>query len=411
MKILGIETSCDETAVCVLEASGKADSPRFRVLGDALYSQAATHAEYGGVFPSLAKREHARNLVPLLEKAVGESVRDSGVAAREPSERVRAQVGLAASEVGERGTPLPLPLKEKLSKILEREPGLAEQLIPFIERTPRPNIDAIAVTSGPGLEPALWVGINFARALGVAWDIPVHPSNHMEGHIASVLLKEDSKVEFPAVALLISGGHTELVLMKDWLDYEVIGRTKDDAVGEAFDKVARVLSLPYPGGPHVSKLAAEARTAHTTPSVKFPRPMLKTPDLDFSFSGLKTAVLYATKKTEMTDATKREFSLEFENAVTEVLVEKTKMAVEYHDAKTLILGGGVVANSYIRERFKIMTNDHPGTTLLLPELAHSTDNAVMIAVAGYLNILAGKQPAIDIKAEGNLSFKRSGTEK
>jgi N6-L-threonylcarbamoyladenine synthase len=232
-------------------------------------------------------------------------------------------------------------------------------------------------------------------------------------------------VVFPALALLISGGHTELVLIHDWMKYEVIGKTRDDAVGEAFDKVARLLSLPYPGGPEISKLAHDARIAHTTPSITLPRPMIKSPDYDFSFSGIKTSVLYKIQEltrpsedlghplfikervgasSELSDNIKKEFALEFENAVTEVLISKTKKALENYEIKTLILGGGVIANTYIRAEFEKLIKDHPDTTLLIPDKHLATDNAVMIAAAGYINFLNGVKESIDIKANGNLSF-------
>jgi N6-L-threonylcarbamoyladenine synthase len=392
VKILGIETSCDETAVCVVEAKGGFEKPTFHVLGDALYSQAKTHAEYGGVFPSLAKREHAKNLGPLLEKAL----KDAGL--------FHNLTRLADSAPSPHGRG-----EETLQKILEREPGLFEATKKILDSIEKPDIDYIAVTMGPGLEPALWVGINFARALGIAWNIPVIPANHMEGHIISPLLSKEGMpkagVAFPALALLISGGHTELVLIKNWLKYEVIGQTRDDAVGEAFDKVARLLSLPYPGGPEISKLAEEARIAHTTPQVKLPRPMLHTDDFDFSFSGIKTSVLYSIKKIpEVTEKNKKEFALEFENAVTEVLVAKTRKAIEQFSIKTLILGGGVIANTHIRKSFQKLVEEYPETNLLIPDISHSTDNAVMIAAAGYLNILAGAKHSDMITAQGNLAL-------
>jgi N6-L-threonylcarbamoyladenine synthase len=425
MKILGIETSCDETAVCVVEADGDLEKPTFRVLGDALYSQAKTHAEFGGVFPALAKREHAKNLGPLLIQALKDAKLYHPVSLGTDTPpnlggdaSLRAGVVLAELEL-------------KIKKILEREIGLFEVTKEIIESIEKPDINYIAVTAGPGLEPALWVGISFARALGEAWNIPVIPTNHMEGHVLSPLLspafsKEGvGGVQFPALALLISGGHTELVLMKNWMKYEVVGQTRDDAIGEAFDKVARLLSLPYPGGPHISKLAEEARTAHTTPTIKLPRPMLKTKDFDFSFSGIKTAVLYSVRKNTpspllnqegetrvlegggvLSDQVKREYALEFENAVTEVLVEKTKKAIEHFNAKTLILGGGVVANTYIRSEFEKLVTQYPEVRLLLPDIKDSTDNALMIAAAGYLNILTGSiQPEL-IKAQGNLSISK-----
>jgi N6-L-threonylcarbamoyladenine synthase len=400
MKILGIETSCDETAVCILEAQGGLNKPNFNVLGNALYSQVKIHAEYGGVFPALAKREHAKNLVPLFKKVLEDaSMYHPGHSPAKPDQAT--PLNLRGGE-GE--------LYEKLKLILEREHGLFEQTLELLNTIERPDIDAIAVTSGPGLEPALWVGINFARALGEAWNIPVIPTNHMEGHIVSVLLKNtDVSIEFPALALLISGGHTELVIMKNWLEYEIIGQTRDDAVGEAFDKVARLLGLPYPGGPQISKLAHDARTAHSTPPFILPRPMIKSDDYDFSFSGIKTAVLYALKKIqgktpELDQEIKKEMSLEFENAVTEVLIAKVKKALEEFEIKTLILGGGVIANTYIREEFKKLVEGFPGIKLLIPEINLSTDNAVMIAMAAYLNISAGKILQTNIQAEGNLKL-------
>ena len=266
MVILGIETSCDETAVSIIEGTGTKESPLFRVLSNLVLSQIAIHEKYGGVFPMLAKREHTANIAPLIEKALEE--------AKIPANKV---------EINEEN-------KMAAQKILEREPGLAEKLITLAE-TGRPNIDQIAVTYGPGLEPALWVGLNAAKALGTLWNIPVMPMNHMEGHIASVLVGAEKSIVFPAIALLISGGHTELVLVKNWTEYEIIGETKDDAVGEAFDKVARMLGLPYPGGPEISRRAAGLRVqkmaAKNQPEnpFNFPRPMLHSGDYNFSFSG------------------------------------------------------------------------------------------------------------------------------
>ncbi len=386
MKIMGIETSCDETAVCIIEAIGSLEKPQFKVLGNALFSQVKLHEQYGGVFPMLAKREHVKNIIPLFKKALEEA-------------------GLNTPAIRKAQDHISLEKEKIIKEILAREKDLIEPFLELIKSIEKPDIDAIAVTAGPGLEPALWVGISFAQALGAAWSIPVLPTNHMEGHIMSVLLKSTIQPQFPALALLISGGHTELVLIKNWFEYEVIGQTRDDAVGEAFDKVARLLSLPYPGGPEISKLAQEARTENINPSISLPRPMLKSPDLDFSFSGIKTAVLYAIKKIpELTPEIKKEIALEFENAVTEVLVSKTKKALELHQIKTLILGGGVTANAFIRENFKQLVDEYPEVALLVPEVAMSTDNAVMIAIAGYLNFKAEKAISGPIKATGNLSL-------
>ncbi len=379
MIILGIETSCDETAVCILEAKEGAAGPVFKVLGNALYSQVKIHAEYGGVFPALAKREHAKNLTPLLEKALIDA----------HIEKVREKPSFD---------------EEKIKKMLEREVGLADSLLAIVAKIEKPKIDAIAVTSGPGLEPALWVGINFALALGEIWNVPVYPTNHMAGHLFSPLVS-GNKIEFPALALLISGGHTELVLSESWNSHKVIGQTRDDAVGEAFDKVARLLGLPYPGGPEVSRLASEHRTTGVRPPFSLPRPMLDSGDFAFSFSGLKTAVLYLLKKfADVNDDVKHQVAREFEDAVTEVLVTKTEHAINAYNPKTLIIAGGVSANAHIRQAFDELAKQYRGLNLLIPPANLSTDNAIMIAAAAYINISNGQEPATSIIAKGNLAL-------
>jgi N6-L-threonylcarbamoyladenine synthase len=405
MKILGIETSCDETAVCVLEAQGDVSTAQFTILGNALYSQIAVHKEYGGVFPALAKREHAKNLVPLL----GQALRATNtlllpIDPENPSKTSTEFLQTLANK------------KTQLQTLLEREIGLFDNFWKFINEYEQPAIDMITVTMGPGLEPALWVGVNFAKALAIAWNLPVYPINHLEGHVLSPLIEAHQlqKIAFPALSLIISGGHTELVLIKDWLDYEVIGQTKDDAVGEAFDKVARMLDLPYPGGPEISKLA-EQFSEQTKKEIKeeynvtFPRPMINSGDFDFSFSGLKTSVLYFIKKqkeanVEITPEFKAVIAQEFQNAVTEVLVAKTKMAFEQYEVKNLILGGGVIANTHIRQTFEKMILQSPDIHLIIPPTSISTDNAVMIAVAGYFNFLLGRRARDDFRAIGNLSL-------
>lgn len=387
MRILSIETSCDETAVCILEASGDAPEVRFNVLANITLSQAKLHAEYGGVFPRLAKREHAKNLVPVFKQALEDAGMFRG------AQEKNIEQALAA----------------KLEALLDREPEMLADFLAFIAGVKKPPIDIVAVTKGPGLEPALWVGVNFAKALSFAWDIPVVPINHMEGHILSSVIGDDKNftlptLEIPALALLISGGHTELVLMRDWMRYEVIGQTRDDAVGEAFDKVARMLELPYPGGPEISKIAEEAPYTDAPP-YPLPRPMLTTDDFDFSFSGLKTAVLYTIKKIpELAPKTKAAIAREFEEAVTEILLKKTLRAVEAYGAKTLIIGGGVSANKRIRESFIAAVKTIPETKLYIPDRALSTDNALMIAVAGYLRAQEKLPLPADIRAEGNLTL-------
>lgn len=396
MRILGIETSCDETAVCLIEAEGSFNASfKFRILGNALRSQAATHAPYGGVFPNLAKREHAKNLVPLL-KQVLQSRKRPGQGFTKP-----------LSRIGDLKT---------IGKILEREPELFETLEEFLQAHERPEIDAIAVTHGPGLEPALWVGVNFAKALALVWDAPIVAVNHLEGHITIAAM--DTKrglrnpfdavlqdvgmsgrlqsFEFPALALLISGGHTELDLMPRWLEYKMLGETRDDAVGEAFDKVARMLGLPYPGGPEIARLAGIAREkgftrpndrSHSVGRAKplsLPRPMMNDDSHDFSFSGLKTAVRNLIGGRTLTEVEKMEIAREFEDAAADVLVAKTARAVEEHGARSVLVGGGVSANAHIRLRLAEALAE-AGVKLLVPVPELATDNALMIALAGYFH--------------------------
>ncbi len=347
MIILGIETSCDETALCLLEKKGE----EFRVLANIVHSQIDIHKEYGGVFPALAKREHLRLLPILYEKIVKDS---------------------AISES---------------------------------------DITHIAVTEGPGLEPALWTGILFAKELAEKLNTPIIPVNHMEGHIVSTFLNSSSiskdftplkPVTFPAIAVLISGGHTEIVHDEKLGTYKILGRTRDDAVGEAFDKVARMMNLPYPGGPEISKLAEEARLHKIPSAITLPRPMIHSKDLDFSFSGIKTHVLYTLQKIELTDAIKQELCREFEDAVTEVLMSKVTHAIENNECNTLIVGGGVIANSHIRKAFEILAAEF-SIPLYLPVPGLTGDNALMITLAAAL-LPKTKSPS-DISARGNLSLE------
>jgi N6-L-threonylcarbamoyladenine synthase len=317
-------------------------------------------------------------------------------------------------------------------------------------------VDAIAVTYGPGLEMCLWEGISFAKNLAEKWGVPLIPTNHMEGHVLSVFGKHKGKftipkIETPAISLLVSGGHTQLVLIKKPMQYEIIGETLDDAVGEAFDKVARMLDLPYPGGPQISKLAEEARKhfkglenfsgprfsgslprpdheKSSNPSyaknfqqenrdpekisfpITLPRPMLHSKDFNFSFSGLKTAVLYLVRDLVKKDPKvlenkeiKKAIALEFENAAIECLVKKTQKAVEKYGAKTLIVAGGVAANKHLRNEMKRVLGKK--MKLLVPTQELSGDNSLMIGIAGYLNFIKNKKKVpkpSTIKATGNL---------
>lgn len=370
MKILAIETSCDETAICYIEAIPTDTGTEFTVHKNITHTQ-LEHKEFGGVFPMVAKREHQINLPIILDQIM-------------------------------QGREIP---------------------------------DYICVTNGPGLEPALWCGIVFAKELGAKWNIPVIPVNHMEGHILSVLVPSiphnetvmsplpsfsytTDALAFPALALLISGGHTELVLARTIGDYEIIGKTKDDAVGEAFDKVARMMGLPYPGGPEIARLAKQylspvSQAEHTPNAPTFPRPMIHTKDFDFSFSGLKTAVLYHMQKLHsenengaLTNEQQMAIAHEFQEAAAEVLAKKTKKAIEQYGAQTLIIGGGVAANERIIGTLQQMVSDSfPETVFMAPAKSLTGDNALMIALAGYFKIqknLDTQYP--EIVAVGSLSF-------
>ncbi len=395
MRILSIETSCDETAVSVLELEDRA----LRVRGNALASQAAMHAQYGGVFPMMAKRAHAEKIIPLLTQALAQA---------ELLEQERREVSDAAVR----------HIEERCA----REGNLARDLITFAGAYRPPAIDHIAVTAGPGLEPALWVGINVAVLLGELWKIPVIPINHMEGHIAASLFEQHSEKEFtlrelafPTLSLLVSGGHTELVLSQAPLQYKKIGQTRDDAVGEAFDKAARILGLPYPGGPKISALAQEARAEGLERRYELPRPMLHSGNYDFSFSGLKTAVLYLIRDLEKenpeiaNDTTvQKMIAREFEEAAVEVLLSKTMRAIEEFGIQTVLVGGGVAGNLYLRQTLSESVAALAQRPLLLfPASDLSTDNSVMIAMASAYRAMHGAPAAYEgtIRAEGNLSIE------
>ncbi|MFA5132108.1 MAG: tRNA (adenosine(37)-N6)-threonylcarbamoyltransferase complex transferase subunit TsaD [Candidatus Paceibacterota bacterium] len=393
MILLAIETSCDETAVSIVKRV-RGNRLRFEVLSHKVLSQTDLHAEYGGVFPMLAKREHAKALTQLIAECLEE-----------------------ADLLVERANTYHIPNTErkKLETLFEREPDMLAAMKILFEGIQKPAIDAIAVTQGPGLEPALWVGINGALALHMVWDVPLYPINHMEGHImASTLSHKDGvyempEIAYPACALLISGGHTELVRIAKLRSYKVIGKTRDDAVGEAFDKAARMLGLPYPGGPEISRLAEHARNESLVvdEDLRLPRPMLHSGDLAFSFSGLKTAVLVRVNKRQpLNDATKKMLALEFENAVTDVLVTKVKQAMYELRAETLIVGGGVSANTHIREAL-LSLSESENFTLFVPEKSLSTDNGLMIAATGLLHVAVDVESKVKLKANGAWSIENS----
>lgn len=416
MIILGIETSCDETALALIETRDQNGTFECRVISSLIHSQAELHSAYGGVFPTLAKREHEKNLVPLLEKILEKyqdlknTIHDSRITINDGADKNS-----------------PLPIANFAEFITSFRTQFSEQntdLVTCVANAPflgyKPKIDAIAVTQGPGLEPALWTGIVFAQMLSRLWNVPVIPVNHMEGHVVGSLLESDLAngtwqtlkiLPTPALALLISGGHTELVKVETKTDqtpnnsspkffYTIIGQTKDDAVGEAFDKVARLLGLPYPGGPHISKLAKQAREQGIQSVVKLPRPMINSKDLNFSFSGLKTAVLYAVRDAEKSDTFSAEFkkglAREFEESITETLDAKLRKAIEETGAQSVIIGGGVSANSMLREQFQKTATEYD-IPLYLPSQHISGDNALMIALAGALN---GSVAQKEIRAHG-----------
>lgn len=396
MKILSIETSCDETAISLIETNKEMNN--FKVISDLVISQIDIHAEYGGVFPALAKREHAKNLTPLLKEALNQDL----------------------------GKKFRINIKEKtednLKKILKREPETLSDIIEYFKNNEVSKVDMIMVTYGPGLAPALWVGVNFARVLSMIFNCSILPVNHMEGHITSILLKEDyikqsealysiSNFKFPMIALLISGGHTQIILIRDWGNYEILGETIDDAVGEAFDKVARMLGMKYPGGPKIS-IAAENGSENN--EIQFPRPILHSGDYRFSFSGLKTSVRYKIedlknklKVEKLDEQTKSDIAREFEHAVTEVLTKKTIKAIEEYSAQGLIIAGGVSANKFITKKFKEKT-DELNIQLYLPEKHMCGDNSLMIATAGFINLINKKTATLpagsEIIAVGNLKL-------
>ena len=325
MRVLGIETSCDETGVAVY------DSAR-GLLSHALYSQVKLHAEYGGVVPELASRDHVQKLLPMVQKAL----KDSGSGPRE--------------------------------------------------------IGGVVYTAGPGLVGALLVGACLARALAYAWKVPALGVHHMEGHLLAPML-EETRPDFPFVALLVSGGHTLLVDVQGLGRYRTLGESIDDAAGEAFDKVAKLLKLPYPGGPHLAKLAEQGR-----PGVfKLPRPMTDRPGLDFSFSGLKTAVLVAMKGAADDEQTRADLARAFEDAAVDTLAIKCERALKQAGGRRLVVAGGVGANKRLRARLQQMTAALGGE-VYFPRTEFCTDNGAMIAFAGALRLAAGERSETGVTA-------------
>jgi N6-L-threonylcarbamoyladenine synthase len=370
MKILSIETSCDDTGIAILEVS---KNGHFNVLSNVIASQIKVHQKYGGVYPMMAKREHQKNILGTLTSALKESKLLG----------LKMAVDLSGDKI------------TAIKRILEREPELLKKIIPFLKKYKKAEVDFIAVTNGPGLEPCLWVGINFAKCLSYFWNIPIVPVNHIESHILVNTLKNPN-IKFPAIALVVSGGHTQIILTNKLGKYEILGETRDDAAGECFDKCAKILGLDYPGGPIISKLAEEIK-----PKNILPRPMINSKDYDFSFSGLKTAVLYQTRKDGNKIKNikyKKQMCAEIQQAIIDVLFKKTIKAAKDYKVKSIILGGGVSANKELRKHFLQASSDFK---IIFPKQDLSTDNGLMIAITGFYhkkNIKDWKK----IRADGNL---------
>ena len=318
MKILAIESSCDETSIAIVE-DGK------KVLSNVTYTQIEIHKQYGGVVPEVASRHHIEKATYVLEGAL-----------------------------------------QKANITLE-------------------EIDAVAVTQTPGLVGSLMVGINTAKTIALAFNKPIIYVNHIHGHIYANYLTNE--FVFPLIALVVSGGHTEIVLMKDHFDFEILGETLDDAVGEAYDKIARVVNVGYPGGPIIDKMAANGNPTYKLPHVK-----LGKDSYDFSFSGLKSAVINLHNKAQMKGETlnANDLASSFQDAVVDVLVSKTKRAIEEYNCKQVIVAGGVAANKGLRNSMQQMVNQLEGVTLTFPPFEYCTDNAAMIGVAAYFQYLKDK---------------------
>jgi N6-L-threonylcarbamoyladenine synthase len=332
MRVLALESSCDESAVAVLDA-------RTGLLAHELFSQVDLHQAYGGVVPELASRDHVRRLLPLVQRALEQA-----------------------------GT------------------------------TPQ-QLDGVAYTAGPGLIGALLTGASLARSLAYAWNVPSIGVHHLEGHLLAPLL-EDEPPPFPHLALLVSGGHTLLIEVAAIGRYQLLGASRDDAAGEAFDKTAKLLGLPYPGGPQLARLA-EAGTAGV---FSFPRPMLDRAGLEFSFSGLKTAVLHAVRGRELTAADRADVAHGVQDAIVETLIAKSLRALEQTGLHALVVSGGVSANRLLRARLTTAAAAK-GARVYYPRIEFSTDNAAMIAVAGLKRLEAGQHDDLAIAARAQWSLE------
>lgn len=317
MKVLGIETSCDETGIAIYD-------DQHGLLAEALYSQIALHADYGGVVPELASRDHVRRIIPLIQEVMAQAHCQSD------------------------------------------------------------DIDGIAYTSGPGLMGALMVGAAVGRTLAWTWQCPSIGVHHMEGHLLAPMLEEHTP-DFPFLALLVSGGHTLLIDVQGIGQYKILGESLDDAVGEAFDKTAKMLGLAYPGGPAIAKLALKG----VRNRYKFPRPMVNRPGLDMSFSGLKTFVLNTWTQSDQSEQTKADIAYAFEDAVVDTLSIKCKRALKETQHSRIVIAGGVSANEHLRTRLTKLAHDH-SIEIFYPKLQFCTDNGAMIAYAGLQRLKAGE---------------------
>jgi N6-L-threonylcarbamoyladenine synthase len=325
MRILAIESSCDESAAAVLDA-GRG------LLAHEIFSQIELHRVFGGVVPELASRDHVRRLLPLVRSVMAEA------------------------------------------------------------QTKPEDLGGVAYTAGPGLIGALLTGASLARSLAYAWKVPALGVHHLEGHLLAPLL-EPEPPPFPHVALLVSGGHTMLIEVREIGSYRVLGETRDDAAGEAFDKTAKLLGLPYPGGPELARLAERGKPG----AFNFPRPMLDRPGLEFSFSGLKTAAVHAIRGREMTDAVRADVAEGVQLAIVETLTTKALRALEETGLDTLVVSGGVSANRSLRARLAEAAR-RQGARVYYPRIEFCTDNAAMIAVAGLARLQAGQHDGLAIQA-------------
>jgi len=325
MYILGVETSCDETAASIIQANLK--TGRIRVLSNIISSQIAIHQKYGGVVPEIAAREHVLNILPVINEAL---------------------------------------IKAKIN---------------------HEKIDLLAVTKGPGLITSLITGIETIRTLAYTWNKPILEINHIEGHIYSTFINHLPKINFPALILTVSGGHTNLVKMDKNYNLKIIGETLDDAAGEAYDKGAKMLELGYPGGPIIAEKAALFKKNSQNSNLNFPRPMLNSANSDFSFSGLKTALLYQLQKDPVWKKRIPEYCFAYQQAIIDILTIKTLRAAEKLKVKTIMLSGGVSANQELRHYLsQSITKTLPKVNFLTPDLIYTTDNAAMIAVAAIFKL-------------------------